>query len=174
MSGPVMLAAAAATTAISAYNQYQAGKAQEAYYQAQANQFQLQGRVEVVKAKQQGTEALRQANAAMALTVARSAAGGLNPFASEGSPLKIQFKSLSEGTQDWITANLNAFNIKTMSETQAENYRAAGRQAARQGTLGALMTIGQGALTAGSIYGTKSLWPTTPTTPPGLQWKTWA
>ena len=151
MGTEVMLAATAVTTAVSAYGQYKAGKSQEAYYKAQANQIQLQGRIEAAKAKQQGTKALDEANEAMALTVARSAAGGLNPFASDSSPLFIQFKSLSGGVQDWITARDTAFNITTMSQTQAENYRQAGRDAARGGTMSALMTIGQGALTMNKI-----------------------
>ena len=151
-----MLAAAAVTTAVSAYGQYQAGKSQEAYYKAQANQFQLQGRIEAAKAKQQGTKALDEANEAMALTVARSAAGGLNPFASDSSPLFIQFKSLSGGVQDWITARDTAFNITTMSQTQAENYRQAGRDAARGGTMSALMTIARGGMTMGQIGGPPS------------------
>jgi hypothetical protein len=50
-----------------------------------------------------------------------------------------------------MTAHYNAFNIKTMTEYQAENYRVAGRQAARAGTLSALMTIGTGAMTMGKI-----------------------
>ena len=153
MGTEVMLVAAAVSTAVSAYGQYQAGKSQEAYYKAQANQIQLQGRIEAAKAKQQGTKALLEANEAMALTTARAAAGGINPFASDSSPLNITFKSLSAGVTDFITAKYNAFNIKSMSELQAENYRQAGRDAARGGTMSALMTIGTGAMTMGKIGG---------------------
>ena len=59
-----MLVAKAVTTAVSAYGQYKAGKTQEAYYKAQANQIQLKGRIEAAKAKQQGTTALNEANEA--------------------------------------------------------------------------------------------------------------
>ena len=89
----------------------------------------------------------------MALTTARAAAGGVNPFASDSSPLNITFKNLSAGVTDFITAKDNAFNIKSMSELQAENYREAGRSAARAGTMSALMTIGSGAMTMGKIGG---------------------
>ena len=153
MGAEVMLVATAVSTAVSAYGQYKSGKAQEAYYKAQANQIQLKGRIEAAKAKQQGTKALNEANEAMALTTARAAAGGVNPFASDSSPLNITFKNLSAGVTDFITAKDNAFNIKSMSELQAENYRQAGRNAARAGTMSALMTIGSGAMTMGKIGG---------------------
>lgn len=153
MGATAMLGLTAITTAVSAYGQYQSGKAQEAYYKAQANQIQLKGRIEAAKAKQQGTKALNEANEAMALTTARAAAGGVNPFASDSSPLNITFKNLSAGVTDFITAKDNAFNIKSMSELQAENYREAGRSAAKAGTMSALMTIGSGAMTMGQIGG---------------------
>ena len=153
MGATAMLGLTAITTAVSAYGQYKAGKSQEAYYKAQANQIQLKGRIEAAKAKQQGTKALNEANEAMALTTARAAAGGVNPFASDSSPLNITFKNLSAGVTDFITAKDNAFNIKSMSELQAENYREAGRSAARAGTMSSLMTIGSGAMTMGQIGG---------------------
>ena len=153
MGAEVMLAATVVTTAFSAYGQYKAGKSKEAYYKAQANQIQLKGRIEASKARAQGTKALNEASEAMALTTSRAAAGGINPFASDSSPLNITIKSYSAGASDFITAKDNALNIKSMSELQAENYRQAGRDAARAGTLSALMTIGTGAMSMGKIGG---------------------
>ena len=72
---------AIAATAVSAFGQIQAGKAQQAMYESQAVWNNIQAENDAIAYEQQGVNALKKTLKTMATITARAAAGNLNPFA---------------------------------------------------------------------------------------------
>ena len=136
----------------SALMQYQAGKEAKLAYESRAKFTELEGRVEGVKAKEQGNEALRNARRALASVTATARAGGLEP--NIGTPVDFgTFNILKPAFQDFATAKDNALFIKMQTKAQAEDFRRAGREAKAQGVANALGTLSAGIMQYQSIGG---------------------
>ena len=89
-----------AVTAVMAIKQGQDAK--KAYY-SQARYKELEGRIEAVKAKEQGIKALENTRRALASVNASARAGGLEP--NIGTPVDIAtFNVIKPGTADFLTA----------------------------------------------------------------------
>lgn len=144
------------TGGISAYSAWREGAYARAEYDARAAQERLRGRAQALQYKQQGIEVLRRLNENLASTVARAAAGGVDPLS--GSALNLQNYAMREGMRDYNQSRDNALIATGMSEYQAQQYKAAGKAAYRTGLLSAITTIGTTA--AGAM---KKPTPTTPT-----------
>ena len=136
----------------SALMQYQAGKEAKLAYESKAKFTELEGRVEGVKAKEQGIKALNDARRALASVTATARAGGLEPFI--GTPVNFgQFNILKPAFQDFATAKDNQLFIKMQTKAQAEDFRRAGREAKAQGVANALGTLSAGIMQYQSIGG---------------------
>ena len=144
---------------LTAYSSFRGGQYARAEYDAKAAQERLRGRSQALQYKQQGINVLRQLNENLASTVARAAAGGVDPLS--GSALNLQNYAMREGVRDYNQSRDNATIATGMAEYQAKQYKAAGSAAFRQGVLGAVTSA------ATTTY--KAMTPTpatTTTTPP--------
>ena len=155
---PVIASASTATlisTGISvatAYMQIKQGEATKKAYYSQARYKELEGRVEAVKAKEQGIKALEATRKALASVNASARAGGLEP--TIGTPVDIgTFNVIKPGTTDFFTARDNAKLALSSANAQAEDLRFAGRQAKKQGYISALGTLGSSFATMASTGG---------------------
>jgi len=144
---------------LTAYSSFRGGQYARAEYDAKAAQERLRGRSQALQYKQQGINVLRQLNENLASTVARAAAGGVDPLS--GSALNLQNYAMREGARDYNQSRDNAIIATGMAEYQAKQYKAAGSAAFRQGVLGALTSA------ATTTYAAMTPAPaTTTTTPP--------
>jgi hypothetical protein len=144
---------------LTAYSSFRGGQYARAAYDAKAAQERLRGRSQALQYKQQGINVLRQLNENLASTVARAAAGGVDPLS--GSALNLQNYAMREGVRDYNQSRDNATIATGMAEYQAKQYKAAGSAAFRQGVLGALTSA------ATTTYAAMTPIPaTTTTTPP--------
>jgi hypothetical protein len=144
---------------LTAYSSFRGGQYARAEYDAKAAQERIRGRSQALQYKQQGINVLRELNENLASTVARAAAGGVDPLS--GSALNLQNYAMREGVRDYNQSRDNATIATGMAEYQAKQYKAAGSAAFRQGVLGALTSA------ATTTY--KAMTPTpatTTTTPP--------
>ena len=148
---------------VSAYSSWRQGAYARAEYDARAAQERLRGRAQALQYKQQGIEVLRRLNENLASTVARAAAGGVDPLS--GSALNLQNYAMREGMRDYNQSRDNALIATGMSEYQAQQYKAAGKAAYRSGLLSAITTIGTKAAGAmqGGTTGVSTAAPISPT-----------
>lgn len=138
-----------AVTAVMAIQQGQDAK--KAYY-SQARYKELEGRIEAVKAKEQGIKALENTRRALASVNASARAGGLEP--NIGTPVDIAtFNVIKPGTADFFTARDNASLALSSAKAQAEDLRFAGKQALKQGYISAMGSIAQGFTTLSGVGG---------------------
>jgi len=151
---------------LTAYSSFRGGQYARAEYDAKAAQERLRGRSQALQYKQQGINVLRQLNENLASTVARAAAGGVDPLS--GSALNLQNYAMREGDRDYNQSRDNATIATGMTEYQAKQYKAAGSAAFRQGVLGAVTSLamtGAGASKGGAKFG--GVDPSAPISPTG-------
>lgn len=123
-----------------AFMSYQQAAAMRAYYDAQADISKLQYQAKRAEAKEQGVQALKATNKAIASIVAKGAAGGI--LTNEGSVLLGQTISLGEGARDFRTAQLNEQILGSMGALEFRNLKEAGQIQQQTGILGALTGFG--------------------------------
>ena len=137
---------------VSAFAQVKAGQEQKKAFYSQARFKELEGRIEAVKAKEQGIRALENTRRALASVNASARAGGLEP--TIGTPVDIgTFNIIKPGTTDFFTAKDNASLALSSAKAQAEDLRFAGRQAKKQGYISALGTIAVAGMNYASLGG---------------------
>jgi len=134
--------------------QMNAAKAQAYQYQAQANQAELQGRVQAVEYQQEANNSLEQLERVMAANTARAAAGNMDPLTSGSSQDLISRLNMREGVNEFTIARDNATIAKKMSEYQAGQLRTAATNTVKAARTQAFITIGKGVVGAGQVYGT--------------------
>ena len=154
MSGVELAVLAAVTSAASAYSTIQAGKAEAYMLEAEANQANLQGRVQAIQYEQEANASLGQLERVMAANTARAAAGNMNPLASGSSQDLIGRLNMREGVNEFTIARDNATMAKKMAEYQAGSLRTAASNVKKAARTQAFIQLGQGALSAGQVYGT--------------------
>ena len=143
------LAVASAVTSI------QQGNLRKKGYEASARYKDLEGRIQAVKAKEDGIKALKNTQKVLATINATASAGGLEP--NIGTPVNLgQYYALNPGFSDFFTAKDNASLALSSAKAQADDLRFAGSQAQKQGYLNALGTLTTTAMTMGSIGGPPS------------------
>ena len=123
-----------------AYATYQAGMAQKAYYDSQADMSQLQYKSKEIEAKEAGVEALKATNKALSTIIAKAAAGGMLP--NEGSALLAQTLSIKEGAEDFQVSKLNEEIIQNLGLIEFQNLKMAGKFAKQAGIMGAIFGLG--------------------------------
>lgn len=129
--------------------QRDAGRAQQASYEQQAQAAELKGRSEAIAYKQQGSDALRNLNETLAAIVARAGAGGVDP--TSGSASTMQMFAMSEGSREFAVAEDNAALALGEATQQAGIYRSAGRTAQLSANVSAAASIGEAAYMAGQL-----------------------
>ena len=156
-------------TIVSGIAQIRSAQADQVQYEMKARNEEIKGRVDAVNYKMQGTEILRNMEKAMAASTARSAAGGLNPFASGESADLINTYSLNVGIGDSGLARTNAMLALDASKRNASQFRSAGKYAVQYGTLAAVADFGTSLASFKGIGGetTSDLAPKTSSRPMG-------
>lgn len=142
---------AVAAAVIGAYGQYQGGRTQEKLYQAQAQQVEIQGRTEAIRARQEGLKTLTSIQRTISTINARGAAGSIDPMS--GSAGSLQTYALREGYTEFDISQENAKLASASAGFQANIYRASGAAAKQAGMYQAIGTLGQAGLTYGMAGG---------------------
>ena len=156
---PVIASASASTligtglAVASAYTSIKQGNLRKKGFDASARYKELEGRIEAVKAKEQGIKALKATQIAMANVNATSYAGGLEPNLSGSVNTFINNNILNPGFSDYFTAKDNASLALSSAKAQAEDLRQAGREAKNQGVISALGTLSMASLNLSGIGG---------------------
>tara|TARA_R110000803_G_scaffold14841_6_gene41247 strand:+ start:3026 stop:3520 length:495 start_codon:yes stop_codon:yes gene_type:complete len=143
-------------TVIGAVAKVRSAQAEQVQYEMKARNEEIKGRIDAVNYKNQGTEVLRNMEKAMASSTARSAAGGLNPYASGESADLINTYSMKIGIGDFGMARTNAMLALDASRRNASQYRTAGKYAVQYGMLsaaaGAFTGIGSAVESGGNPF----------------------
>ena len=156
---------ALALAVTSALTQYQAGREAKKGFESRAKFKALEGRVEGVKAKEQGIQALKNTQQLLASVSASAYSGGLEPNISGGSIENFITKNiLQPGYGDFATARDNQIFIRMQTNAQVEDLLRAGREAKAQGVANALGTLGQGIANYAGVGGPPADTTTTTTT----------
>jgi len=149
-------------SAVSAFGQYQAGRAQAKGLARQATMATIEARGKALEARAQGIEALKQLNRANAALNARAAAGGIDPFS--GSAQNLAIYNMSEGAQEFYISEDNQIILREGGQIAAQNLMKQAKSAQRAGLYQAAGTLGSSALSysriggAPSGGGTASIW----------------
>lgn len=151
---------AVGSSVLSAYGSIQQGQAQNEMYKLQAKQAQLKASRDALQYEQQANmlfERLLQTNATAA---AKGFSGGVQGFS--GSAKLIQERNLKVAGRDMQIMQDSAKSALDMGATQAQIYRAAGKQAKTSSYFDAVAKLG----TAAYMYGQTSSPGTTRTPAP--------
>lgn len=141
-----------------------AGKAQQKAFAAQAEQAamqatqaRVQARSEALKFRRQGVEVLDRIVRNNATINARAGAGGIDPFS--GSAKSLQQYALAKGGLEFFTAEDNEAITTLMGEHrakqfmhQAEVLTMRGNQAMKAARVGALVSLGQAAMSGAQLF----------------------
>tara|TARA_R110000824_G_scaffold86014_2_gene213189 strand:- start:412 stop:882 length:471 start_codon:yes stop_codon:yes gene_type:complete len=145
-------------TIVSGIAQMRAAQAEQVQYEMKARNEEIRGRIDAVNYRMQGAEVLRNMEKAMASSTARTAAGGLNPYASGESADLINTYSLNVGVGDSGLARTNAMLALDASKRNASQFRTAGKYAVQYGTLAAVANtatgVGQAVQNSGNPFST--------------------
>jgi len=151
-----------ALAAVSAYGQYQSGRAQAKGLARQARMATIEAKGKALDARAQGIEALKQLNKANAALNARAPAGGIDPFS--GSAKSLAVYNMSEGAQEFYISEDNQIILREGGQIAAQNYMQQAKSAQKAGLYQAVGTLGSAALaysqTGGKPSGgnTASVW----------------
>ena len=129
---------------VSGVAQVRSSQAEQVQYEMKARNEEIKGRIDAVNYKMQGAEILKNMERAMAASTARTAAGGLNPYASGESADLINTYSMKTGIGDSGMARTNAMLALDASKRNASQFRAAGKYAVQYGTIAAIGTTAVG------------------------------
>ena len=133
-------AVAAGLQAVSAIKQ---GQYQKAMYNIQAKQAELQGRQKALNYSKQALNVLEAQRRMAGTLVARSAAGGIDPFS--GSPMTVDQWNAYQAGDEYNLGLENADMAIAGGLAQSQSLRAAGKQAMQTAYLNAAMSVAQGA-----------------------------
>ena len=150
MANPFVILAVVSSVG-KAYATYQAGMAQKAYYDSQADIAKLQYKQKEIEAKEDGVKVLKETNAAISTIIAKAASGGM--LTNEGSVLLATTLSLSSGVEDFNVAQINQELMQNLGVIEYTNLKNAGKQAMKAGIMGAIFGLGTDIATIGSAGG---------------------
>jgi len=128
MSAPLFQLAGAALSGLA---QVRAAQAQQVQYEMKARNEVIQARTDAVNYKKDGNERMRELLVAMSSSVARGAAGNLDPYAAGETKDLINTNSMKMAGMDLNTLNLNAESAILRGQSNAQQARMAGDAAVR-------------------------------------------
>ena len=117
--------------ALSGLAQVRAAQAQQVQYEMKARNEVIQARTDAVNYKKEGNERMQELLVAMSSSVARSAAGGLDPYGAMETKDLINLNSMKMAGMDLRSLNLNAESAILRGEANAQQARMAGDAAVR-------------------------------------------
>ena len=142
-------AAAAIAGGLQAVSSIQQGKYQKAMYNIQAKQAELQGRQNALNYSKQALGVLEDQRRMAGTLVARSAAGGIDPFS--GSPMTVDQWNAFKAGDEYNLGLENADMAIAGGLAQSQSLQAAGKQAMKSAYLNAAISIAQGAASYGQL-----------------------
>jgi hypothetical protein len=142
---PFTIAAITLAT-LGAYGTHEAGQAQKQQYNMQARMATIRGEREAIQNQQKANMIRNRLQRTNATLAARAYAGGVDPFS--GSPDVIRALNETDAGREYSNAMADARAALSGGLLQAQLYRSAGKQAARQANFNAAMQLGQAALSA--------------------------
>lgn len=145
---------AMAGSAVSAFGQIQAGRAQAKGLAQQAALEKVRARGEAIKYQRQGIDSLKGIVRTNATLNARAAAGGIDPFS--GSAAGLARFSESEGAKEFIITEDNQIIAREGGSIQAQLYMDQAKQAKRGALFAAAGTLLGGASSFSKIGGPPS------------------
>lgn len=134
----------------SAFGAIMMGKATQDRYNTMAKYRMLEGRVEAVQANEKGNEVLRRINVALADNIALTGAAGFN-MADATVQGRMNFGVMRPGSIEFSTAKSNQDVAMIYASRDANDMRAAGRQAFMGGIVSAMGTLASGGMDAAQI-----------------------
>jgi hypothetical protein len=140
MANPIFAIIAVVAAVGKAAATYNAGRAQQAAYEARADRVRLSAKADKIKAKEEGVKVLEETNSVLSTLIAKTYANGSVP--DSGSNLVAQYTSIRSGVEDFNLAALNEEIIQNLGIIEVKNLKAAGKAAKRQGTLAAITGFG--------------------------------
>jgi len=141
--------AAAVASGLQAVSSIQQGKYQKAMYNIQAKQAELQGRQKALNYSQQALSVLENQRRMASTLVARSAAGGIDPFS--GSPMTVDQWNAFKSGEEYNLGLENADMAIAGGLAQSQSLQAAGKQAMRTAYMNAAISVAQGAYMYNSL-----------------------
>jgi hypothetical protein len=139
MSMPVMALVASGIQAVSSIQQ---GRYQQAMYNLQAQQAELQGRQNALNYSNQALQVLERQRKMSATIIARGAAGGIDPFS--GSPMTVDRWNAFKAGEEYNLGMENADMAIAGGLAQSQSLQAAGKQAMKTAYFNAAVSIAQG------------------------------
>ena len=146
--------AAIALSAVSAFGQSQAGRAEAKGLSRQATLKTIEFRGKELEARQQGIEVLKQINRSNATLNARAGAGGIDPFS--GSAQSLATYNMSEGAREYYISEDNQIIAREGGQIAAQNLLKQAKSAQKAGLYQAVGTLGSAALSYSRIGGKPS------------------
>jgi len=140
-----------AVSAVSAFGQIQAGRAQANGLAQQAAMAQVQARGEALKYREQGVDVLRNIVRTRATIRARAAAGGIDPFS--GSADALSTFAMTEGARELYVTRENEIIAREGGSIQSSLLMQQSKSAYNGGIFGAIGTLGSAALSFSKIGG---------------------
>jgi|TARA_Y100001937_G_scaffold6428_1_gene8382 hypothetical protein len=134
-----------------AYATYQAGLAQKAYYDSQADVAKLKYKSKEVEAKEDGVKVLKETNKYLSELIAKGGSSGFMPM--EGSMEVAQIVSLRSGSTDFSVTQINQELAQNLGLIEFSNLKAAGKAAKQAGIMGAIFGLGTDIGTIGQAGG---------------------
>ena len=134
--------AALAVGGLQAISAIQQGRYQKAMYNVQAKQAELQGRQNALNYSKQALTVLEDQRRMAGTLVARSAAGGIDPFS--GSPMTVDQWNAYKAGDEYNLGIENADMALAGGLAQSQSLRAAGKQAMTSAYFNAAMSVGEG------------------------------
>ena len=125
-----------------------AGKAEKEFYNAQARNRRLQGRVEAVEAKEKGNEILRRTKAALASNIAGGYASSVIPTIGSVQTVSRQ-QVLRPASQDFGITEMDALLAVEQANREAGYLEYRGQMAASQARAQALGNLAMAGVQAG-------------------------
>ena len=129
----------AGLSAVSAFGQLQAGRAQAKGYAQEAALAQVQARGEALKYKKQSVDVLKNIVRTNSALTARGYAGGIDPFS--GSAQALSNFTVSEGAKEYFVTQDNQVIAREGGALQSSLYMQQARQSQRSGVFGAAGTL---------------------------------
>jgi hypothetical protein len=138
-----MAVAAAVAAGLQAVSSIKQGQFQKAMYNIQAKQAELQGRQNALNYSKQAFQSLQAQRKTAAVLIARSAAGGIDPFS--GSPMTVDQWNAFQAGEEYNLGLENAEMAIAGGLAQSQSLQAAGKQAMQNAYLNAAASVAMGA-----------------------------
>ena len=138
MSGPIFQIVGGVLGGLAQIRQAQA---QQVQYEIKARNEMINARTDALNFKKEGIEKLVELNRAMASTVARAAAGNLDPYAASETKDLININSMRLASVDLRTLELNQEMAILRGNSNAQSARLAGDAAVRYATASAMANV---------------------------------